>query len=502
MTIDIGSTGTAGTTLRAAYTGDRAQYPSGASVTLGADTIVDQATPNSLAIIDSQSPQHDALIVLGTINAEAPGGTFEVTGDLILGGTLNVSNGNRVLAAGTLAPPGSSGPGIYMAGTAAVLNVDSLPSVVVDSRFDFVGTANFMPGAEVVVEPGTMSVSEGMINGSLTDNGTILSFYHDLTINGNLNGTGTLCAAGLGTLAVNGSVGGVTLGFDPNSLKDGPIEIVVAQPSSISGPIQNFSSGTTIDLQGFFLTGWSYAGTVLTLSNASGNIVVDTDSTYGDQQIQVVGDAVSGDTTATITGGPLACFAAGTRIATPHGDAAVETLRLGDVVVLASGGVAPMLWIGHRRIDCRKHPNARRVWPVRIGVDAFGPGRPRRDLFLSPNHAVFVEDVLIPVKYLINDVTIAQVQRGSVTYYQVELESHSVLQAEGLSVESYLDTGDRSSFLGGDGPIALYPDFTSLQWESEGCAPLVVTGPKLEAAQCWINALAVTAVAKARVRFG
>jgi hypothetical protein len=89
-----------------------------------------------------------------------------------------------------------------------------------------------------------------------------------------------------------------------------------------------------------------------------------------------------------------------------------------------------------------------------------------------------------------------------VVYYQVELENHSVLQAEGLSVESYLDTGDRSNFIGCKGPIAFYPDFTSLRWEAEGCAPLVVTGPKFEAVRCRINALAVTAVAKAHARFG
>ena len=40
----------------------------------------------------------------------------------------------------------------------------------------------------------------------------------------------------------------------------------------------------------------------------------------------------TGDTIVTV-----ACFAQGTRIATPHGEAAVETLRPGDMVSLASG---------------------------------------------------------------------------------------------------------------------------------------------------------------------
>jgi len=48
-----------------------------------------------------------------------------------------------------------------------------------------------------------------------------------------------------------------------------------------------------------------------------------------------------------------------------------------------------------------------------------------------------------------------------VTYYHVELDDHDLLLAEGLPVESYLDTGDRSNFENGGGPIALHPDFST-----------------------------------------
>ena len=33
----------------------------------------------------------------------------------------------------------------------------------------------------------------------------------------------------------------------------------------------------------------------------------------------------------------------------------------------------------------------RKVWPVRVAAGAFGPGRPHADLWLSPDHAVYVE---------------------------------------------------------------------------------------------------------------
>jgi collagen type I/II/III/V/XI/XXIV/XXVII alpha len=89
--------------------------------------------------------------------------------------------------------------------------------------------------------------------------------------------------------------------------------------------------------------------------------------------------------------------------------------------------------------------------------------------------------VLIPVKYLVNGGSIVQVRVDGVTYYHVELEQHGVLMAKGLACESFLDTGDRRNFANGGDAIALHPDFSSLQWDAEGCGPLVVTGAQLEA---------------------
>src|SRR5207244_3515133 len=119
------------------------------------------------------------------------------------------------------------------------------------------------------------------------------------------------------------------------------------------------------------------------------------------------------------------------------------------------------------------------VWPVRVRAHAFGRNLPRRDLLLSPDHAVFVDDVLIPIRYLINDTTIRQEARRSVEYFHIELPRHAILLANGLPAESYLDIGDRSSFENGGGPLHLHPDFASRLWEAEGCAPLCVTGATL-----------------------
>jgi hypothetical protein len=118
---------------------------------------------------------------------------------------------------------------------------------------------------------------------------------------------------------------------------------------------------------------------------------------------------------------------------------------------------------------------------VRIVTGAFGRRRPNRDLLLSPDHAVFVDGVLIPVKYLINGTTIWQEPVESITYLHVELPRHDVVLAEGLPVETFLDTGNRSNFADRAGTAILHPDFGSRVWEADGCAPLVVVGPALSA---------------------
>jgi hypothetical protein len=138
--------------------------------------------------------------------------------------------------------------------------------------------------------------------------------------------------------------------------------------------------------------------------------------------------------------------------------------------------MAPVKWMGHRRIDCSRHPEPHEVWPVRVAAGAFGVGLPRRDLWLSPDHAVYAHGVLIPVKHLINGMTIEQVPMEEVSYYHIELNQHDILHAEGVPAESYLDTGDRSKFTNGGGPIALHPNFSVRMWEAKGCAPRVVTG--------------------------
>jgi collagen type I/II/III/V/XI/XXIV/XXVII alpha len=181
-------------------------------------------------------------------------------------------------------------------------------------------------------------------------------------------------------------------------------------------------------------------------------------------------------------GGTAPCFAKGTRIATDRGEVPVESLRVGDRVrTVLDDDMQEIVWIGHRRADCTRHPKPKAIWPVRISAGAFGAGRPSRDLFLSPDHSVYANEVLIPVKRLINGTTIVQVPVDEVAYFHVLLPRHEVLLADGLTVESYLDTGDRADFANGGVSIALHPELAARFWEAMGCAPLMVVGPEVTA---------------------
>ena len=109
------------------------------------------------------------------------------------------------------------------------------------------------------------------------------------------------------------------------------------------------------------------------------------------------------------------CFAEGARIETVDGPVRSRTCGSGTARRDADGAAEPIVWIGATRGELRAASEA--------GEGVAGP-RPRparlaetlpvRDLYLSPDHAVFVNGVLVPVKLLINGTSITQVERDRV----------------------------------------------------------------------------------------
>ena len=192
--------------------------------------------------------------------------------------------------------------------------------------------------------------------------------------------------------------------------------------------------------------------------------------------------------------GTLQCFLRGTLIRTALGDVPVERLAPGDRIAAIGHDDSPVIWIGHRRVDATRHPDPRTVWPVRIAAGTFGEGEPFRDLFLSPDHAVFVMGVMVPAKYLIDGLSIAPVPMAEAVYYHVELPRHEAIIANGLTTESYIETNGDTRFDHADVIVRLFPNFTlqtnAAIWETSGRAPLVVAGNKLVAVRAFLAARA------------
>jgi hypothetical protein len=272
---------------------------------------------------------------------------------------------------------------------------------------------------------------------------------------------------------LQGTVAAATVvGFDAG----GTGALTFADPSLMQGTITGFGTHETVSLAGITDTtgvSLSATGNVLTVEGTGLTLQFDpTQSFAGDNfSYQVAG----GETNITVS-----CFVTGTSIQTAQGPVRVEHLAPGMHVVTHRGDTAEITWIGHRAIDCRRHPDPSTVCPVRVRANAFAPGLPSRDLLLSPDHAVYVRGMLIPIHCLINGGTIRQEIVPDVTYYHVELPGHDIILAEDLPVESYLDTGDRANFSNGGGSVRLFADFSARMWEMAGCAQLVMTGPALE----------------------
>ena len=116
----------------------------------------------------------------------------------------------------------------------------------------------------------------------------------------------------------------------------------------------------------------------------------------------------------------------------------------------AKGMSLPIKWIGRQHF---KQDEGLRwdkaILPVRISRFAFDDRTPQSDLYLSPNHALFIDGVLIPAVYLVNGTSIVQVMPEGdkeIEYFHIELETHEVIFAEGAAVETLLVMNDHEAF--------------------------------------------------------
>lgn len=153
-----------------------------------------------------------------------------------------------------------------------------------------------------------------------------------------------------------------------------------------------------------------------------------------------------GTTTYTTQDSNINCFAAGTLIATPTGERAVETLRAGDKVLTADGQETRVLWLARQTIDASHGIAARRA-PVRIAAGALGN---HTDLIVTADHGMIVDGLVINASALVNGGTIDWVPDADIpagfTVYHIETAAHDVILANGAAAETFMDAAGRACF--------------------------------------------------------
>ena len=147
-------------------------------------------------------------------------------------------------------------------------------------------------------------------------------------------------------------------------------------------------------------------------------------------------------------GGGGNCFVRGTRIRTPEGEIAIEDLTIGSLVETLNGPL-PIKWIGRQTFRKNGASWHWSVAPIRVARFALSDQYPRRDLYLSPRHSLFIDGCLIPVQWLVNGKSIVlDTLDGNdvIDYFHIELKTHEVVFAEGAPAETLLITDDREHF--------------------------------------------------------
>lgn len=256
---------------------------------------------------------------------------------------------------------------------------------------------------------------------------------------------------------VTGATGGGTAGLDTwtfdVALNGSGVTTVTGDFDEV--PLGGGGSSEATGGYSFTVTsGSEYGDLEFDESTGEFTFVVDRDAVFasGSDQtvvISVTGTDSQGTDSDTIVINLTICVARGTLIDTVAGPVPVEDLRIGDLVRTMDGPAQPVRWIGCRQVSPRELSADPSLRPIRIAAGAFGSGLPARDLTVSPQHRILLDDwraelffgaqqVLVPAKGLVNDVTIrTDHEARGVDYFHVLFDRHEIMLTEGLPTESF-----------------------------------------------------------------
>jgi probable HAF family extracellular repeat protein len=203
-------------------------------------------------------------------------------------------------------------------------------------------------------------------------------------------------------------------------------------PSATNGTVANGINGEGQIVGNGFLAdpttgrlevkGTGEAGDTITLYADGGTTPVGTGTVAADGSFDVTTTTTLADgnhtltatqtDTAGLTSPPTeyeftCCFMPRTLVRTPFGEVAVETLNRGDLVITADGRTVMVDWLGVQTISL-KFADKLRVLPIRIKAGALAENVPSRDLLISPDHALLVDEALIQAGALVNGTSIVR----------------------------------------------------------------------------------------------
>ena len=427
----------------------------------------------------------------GTLRSEAGGNTVGVL----------VDGGRQIVGAGDPA----SGTTVTNGGVLVVSAGGEVDDAIIASG----GTSVDLPGSMVAqtVSAGGTAISAGVIDvgpggvieaGLVVANATIGAGDEQYVLAGGNAIDTAVGAGGYEGVFASGSATGVALGGGILEIASGGTlagldftsagGMLLADAATPGALISGFAVGNEIDLASFsYAPGSSTvsaSGDAVTITNAGSSTTLNLLGAGG-QSFQVAPDAAAG-TLLTVDATP--CYCPGTMILTDRGEAPIEALAIGDRVVTARGALEPIRWIGRRSYAGRFLAGKRHLLPVTIRAGALGGGLPRRDLRVSPLHAMFLDGVLVPAGQLVNGSTIRQEPDCQLVHYiHLELIRHDIVLAEGAPSETFLDDDSRGMFHNAREYDALYPGAPA---PGGFCAPRVESGFALEAIRRRLAAVA------------
>jgi Hint domain len=265
----------------------------------------------------------------------------------------------------------------------------------------------------------------------------------------------------------------------------GTFALAGATPGTIAAPLNNLGVGDTIELPGTSVSAVNFdtAHDLLTVTTDEGTFSF-TDVHYGSVPL---GFSVAADSSTGLEEVTVACYLRGTRILTDHGEVPIETLRIGDRVATLAGSCKTIKWIGRRSFSGASADLS--ILPILIRAGALDSGLPRRDLYVSPEHAMFIDNVLVAAIDLVNATSIVQIDAlRTIEYFHIELAEHDLIFAEGAACETFIDDNDsRLGFHNAEDFHLRYPH--AVRSDAVFCAPRISEGHELEAVRSRLAAL-------------